>query len=319
MGFLPVFSLEWQEDFSDAIRAYQTWVGDWDQFAINKKGQLQSQSSEGGEMALFRSSGCTIAAEWLWWVRISGTCSAYNLVRLFPVITSADASADGFFVQVGGANKNIRFCAQEGGELSTLIEHPDRKKILDAAATYLSIRLVRDEDGWFELSTLRDGIDSVWIVEGSCFVDYVSGGYSGVLVKSSKTRGYDFFFDDFSAHGETQLQPIEEVSDEGSVCVTDYAVHFSPNNDGWEDVACISFEIPREGYLLDAQVYTASGVLVRRLCDEVILSDSGNICWDGTNEQSETVGNGIYVVYLHFRHPDTGDVLRKKIGVSVVY
>ena len=112
---------QFREDFSDADAAYSAWSGDWGRFAINRSGQLQSQSAAAAESMLWRESIASIDAEWSGWVRISGTCSAYNLVRCYLTLNGDSLQADAYYVQIGGANKNIVLYEQSHGNISKVI------------------------------------------------------------------------------------------------------------------------------------------------------------------------------------------------------
>jgi hypothetical protein len=150
-----VIAEEWQDDFSNPEHSQIVWWGNWESFAINKQGQLQSQATEAAESVLFHESTAAIHAEWQFWVRISGTCSAYNLIRFYIALEEEDVTSNGFFVQVGGANKNITLYQQKNGDAKKIIEDTTRKKILDSGASYLHVRVTRSEDGILRLYSLR--------------------------------------------------------------------------------------------------------------------------------------------------------------------
>ena len=158
---------EWQDDFSNPEHSQIVWWGNWESFAINKQGQLQSQASESAESVLFHESTAAINAEWQFWVRISGTCSAYNLIRFYIALEEEDVTSNGFFVQVGGANKNITLYQQKNGDAKKIIEDTTRKKILDSGASYLHVRVTRSEDGILRLYSQVEGKDSDWSEEGN--------------------------------------------------------------------------------------------------------------------------------------------------------
>lgn len=309
-----VFAEEWGDDFSNTEVSEREWEGDWDNFAINKQGQLQSQTAEAAESVLFHESTATIDAEWKFWVRISGTCSAYNLIR-FYIALEEDVTSNGFFVQVGGANKNITLYQQTEGEARKIIEDTTRKKLLDADASYVHVRVTRSEDGVMHLYSLVEGKDSVWTKEGECFVPMLSSKYSAIVIKNSKKRGYDFYIDDIYVKGEVQNTPLtdEETYNKASIQLQTESI--SPNGDGWEDEACITYYVPAQKTTAKLSIYTANGVLVKHV-PQVSSSSEGMVCWDGTNMNGQTVDIGVYVLHIEIQSP-TIPTLRQRYALSV--
>lgn len=311
---------EWRDDFANAEASQAHWVGDWGSFAINKQGQLQSQASQAGEHALLRSSHAAIDAEWGCWLRISGTCSAYNLVRFYLTLASEDTRSDGYFVQIGGTNKNITLYEQQDGLATKVIEHSERKKILDMDASYLYVKVTRESDGMFRLYSLVEGKDSIWIEEGSIFVPMVESKYSAIEVKNTKTRGYDFYVDDVYVRGERQQASLAGDADEemtGKAHLHIVSENISPNGDGWEDEVCVQYEVPNDDYKATIQVYTANGILVKQLCKKEAISLTGEFCWDGTTANGSTADIGVYVLYVELQNSKTHDTLRHRAAVAL--
>ena len=308
---------DWQDDFSNAIDSKAAWTGDWAHFAINKHGQLQSQVSQAAESALFHTNTCAIHAEWQCWVRISGNCSAQNQVRFYLTLTDKDINSDGYFVQIGGTNKNITLYEQNNGTSTKIIEHPQRIKCLDGSASYVNIRVTRDADGLFHLFSWIEGKDSTWVEEGAVFVPMVQSAYSAIYVRNSKTRGYDFYIDNVQVRGEQQLSPLGDEATNDKASATLLSDNLSPNHDGWEDEVCIQTLVPNDDYIATCAVYTANGMLVKTLCQQATISQSETICWDGTTLQGNTAEIGVYVLYIELRNQHTHDTLRQRMAVSL--
>lgn len=314
---------QFREDFSDANAAQSAWSGDWERFAVNRYGQLQSQAAAAAESMLWRESTASVDAEWSGWVRISGTCSAYNLVRCYLTLNGDSLQADAYYVQIGGANKNIVLYEQSHGNTSKVIENEVRKKILNDAAAVVCWRVTRGADGVFHLYSQVEGVDSAFVEEGSYFANTVRSEYFALYVKNSKQRGYDFYFDDIAVTGNPQGTPVHpsDDSDTSDTC-TSSSVHLltesiSPNGDGYEDEACISYTLPDDGYYATLDVYMPTGVLVRHICQNQSLPAEGTLCWDGTSGQHTPVEIGVYVLYIELKTTKTKDVLRRKFAVAV--
>lgn len=313
-----VFANQWFDDFSNVQQSKLEWRGDWSQFAINRNGQLQSQASSAGEGILFHASTCAINAEWQCKVRISGNCSAYNLMRFYIGLEEDDIYSNGYFVQVGGANKNITLYQQLDSTITKIIEHPNRKKCLDADASYVSLRVTRDERGVLNLYSKVEGIDTAWVEEGSTFVSMLVSQYSAVYVKNTKKRGYDFYIDDIFVTGEEQDEWISfDTESEQQVDIQLLSESFSPNYDGWEDDICFQYVTLSDGYQVTCTLYTINGVLVRNLYDNTSVSQEGTICWDGMNWQGEIAEAGVYVLHIELRNSMTNDVHRWRKAVAL--
>lgn len=324
LSVVPVLCFgQFGEDFSDADAAHSAWSGDWERFAVNRYGQLQSQSAAAAESMLWRESTAAIEAEWSGWVRISGTCSAYNLMRCYLTISGDSLNADAYYVQIGGANKNIVLYEQSNGSASKVIENEARKKILNNAVAVVRWRATRGADGIFHLYSQVEGTDSTMVEEGICFANQVHSEYFALYVKNSKQRGYDFYFDDIAVTGSPQSSPIHPSEDsDTSDTHTSPSIHLitesiSPNGDGYEDEACVSYALPDEDYRATFDVYTPTGVLVRHICQSQTLPAAGTLCWDGANAQGSPVEIGVYVLAIELKNTKTKDVLRRRFAVAV--
>lgn len=315
---------QWYEDFSDADSAYNAWSGDWERFAVNRNGQLQSQSAGAAESALWHESTAAIEASWSGWVRISGTCSAYNLVRCYLTLAGDSLSADAYYVQIGGANKNIVLYEQRNSNAIKVIENQERKKILSGSAMCVDWRVTRGADGMFHLYSQIEGIDSMSVEEGAYFANEVYSTYFAVYVKNSKQRGYDFYMDNISVSGVPQALPIhpeDESHDpngnEERATIRLLTESISPNGDGYEDEACLSYILPDDDYRTTLSVYTPTGVLVKQICKEQETPATGTLCWDGADGRGASVEIGVYVLAVEMKNSKTKDALRRRFAVAV--
>ena len=313
-----VMAMDWQDDFSNTELSQSVWFGDWHRFAMNQNGQLQSQSSEAAESILWHHSTIAIDAEWRCWVRIAGTCSAYNMFRFYIAMVHEDVLSDGYFVQIGGANKNITLYEQRDGSATKIIEHPLRKKLLDTSESRVYIKVTRAQNGVFRLYSMVESQDSTWVEEGSAFAQMVESAYSAVAVKNSQKRGYDFFIDDIYVTGAVQLSPLTPTVDDetGRAEVRILTDNISPNGDGWEDDVCVEYSVPNDGYTATLYVYTANGVLVDCIYDKQALSQTGLLCWNG-HVDDKVADIGVYVLYLELQNAKTRDMLRHRFAVSL--
>jgi hypothetical protein len=102
--------------------------------------------------------------------------------------------------------------------------------------------------------------------------------------------------------------------DSGNVFSAEFDV-FSPNNDGYRDMAVINIKMDREGYLAVIRVFDPVGSLVRTLGKRELLGTEGKITWDGRDEEGRLCSTGIYLIHMETIHVSGG---RKKAHKEVV-
>lgn len=77
-----------------------------------------------------------------------------------------------------------------------------------------------------------------------------------------------------------------------------YPAKFSPDNNGQDDVAAISWQLPAPGYTATILVLDAQGRQVKHLAGNLLLGNSGKVYWDGLNDQKLPAPPGIYVIFI---------------------
>lgn len=75
---------------------------------------------------------------------------------------------------------------------------------------------------------------------------------------------------------------------------------FSPDNDGYNDIATISYHLDTTGYMANVMVFDAQGRIIRRLVKNDLAGYSGKWTWDGFGENHERLAIGTYIVYTEF-------------------
>ena len=82
---------------------------------------------------------------------------------------------------------------------------------------------------------------------------------------------------------------------QGEITVTPEV--FSPDNDGIEDFATISYQFPARGYVANITIFDASGRPVRYLQKNALSGITGSYRWDGLGEKQQKLAQGIYIIY----------------------
>jgi hypothetical protein len=73
---------------------------------------------------------------------------------------------------------------------------------------------------------------------------------------------------------------------------------FSPDNDGFEDVAMISGQIPEASAIVRVRIFDIKGRLIRKLVKEQYTGSIFNFIWDGMDDQGRTARIGIYIIFI---------------------
>jgi len=72
---------------------------------------------------------------------------------------------------------------------------------------------------------------------------------------------------------------------------------FSPDNDGYDDIATISYQLKEPGYVANVSILDANGRLVRYFVKNALLGLKGSWNWDGLNEKGQKLPVGTYIIF----------------------
>ena len=72
---------------------------------------------------------------------------------------------------------------------------------------------------------------------------------------------------------------------------------FSPDNDGTDDFATITYHFPDPDYVCNITIFDAVGRPVRYLVHNAVCGPRGYFRWDGLDEKNRKLPMGVYVVY----------------------
>lgn len=90
----------------------------------------------------------------------------------------------------------------------------------------------------------------------------------------------------------------------------------SPDEDGFEDVLLINFDLDNTGYSANIKIFDAQGRQVKILAENTLLPTSGTIKWDGSTDDKFKARVGIYVVWAQIFNPN-GEVKEEKKAIVV--
>lgn len=72
---------------------------------------------------------------------------------------------------------------------------------------------------------------------------------------------------------------------------------FSPDNDGFDDLAVIHYKIDEPGYVANIIVFDGAGRIVKTLVRNATMSTTGHWIWNGLNDQNQSLPIGIYIIF----------------------
>lgn len=219
------------------------WIGEYDCFAINKNHQLQSKSCESGFHYLSTESNINSNFEVSFWSKIGVVPSSNQLIRVY-IISSNDNPLDGegYYIQIGGTNRNITFNRQHNNKNTKLIENSDRIDILNSDNNEVLVKLETKNNAIYLYSMVVD-IDNDYVEEGYCSVDYMGeSNYCSVVYKNTQSSRNSFFLDnivvkgDITNEGQSSQQENEEygIQDEDVYSLVINEIMFDPLSDGQE-------------------------------------------------------------------------------------
>ena len=90
----------------------------------------------------------------------------------------------------------------------------------------------------------------------------------------------------------------------------------SPDGDGYQDELEITYRLDDGSLAARAEVYSARGVMVRRLLNNALLGTHGTLVWDGRGENGATLPEGQYIILITlYDTTGTQQTLRRTVAV----
>ncbi|MDP2208374.1 MAG: lamin tail domain-containing protein [Bacteroidota bacterium] len=92
---------------------------------------------------------------------------------------------------------------------------------------------------------------------------------------------------------------------------------FSPDADGFEDHCIISYNLPSTAAMIRIRIFDSRGRIIRTLVNNEPSGSSGQVIWDGMNDERQKARIGIYVVLLEAFDVNGGNINTIKGAVVV--
>ena len=119
-------------------------------------------------------------------------------------------------------------------------------------------------------------------------IDYDGPSVQNNFHSASTSSGYGT-----PGYKNSQYQQDEKIPGE----ITVSPEIFSPDNDGNDDFATISYNFPSPGYVANITIFDASGRAVRYLEKNALSGIRGYFRWDGLDDKNRKLPQGIYIIY----------------------
>ncbi len=118
----------------------------------------------------------------------------------------------------------------------------------------------------------------------------------------------------YATPADKNSQILENVSDADEVSLASQT--FSPDNDGFEDVLRIQFNLPQPNYVANVTIYNDQGTIVKKLVQNQTISTQGEWIWDGIDQNNNKAKTGIHIIYVELFDLDGNVKKYKRTAVS---
>ncbi len=90
----------------------------------------------------------------------------------------------------------------------------------------------------------------------------------------------------------------------------------SPDDDGYQDLLFIEYQLPQSQYAVNIDIYTLQGILIKNLANNETLARQGVITWDGTDNKQQKAPIGIYLIKIKAFNAN-GEIIEQKLSCTV--
>ena len=91
----------------------------------------------------------------------------------------------------------------------------------------------------------------------------------------------------------------------------------SPDSDGYNDFLGVVYKLEEAGVVATVDIFTARGMLVKRICRNELLSVEGMVTWDGITDGNLRISRGIYLVVISLIYPSGKvELIRKPFSIA---
>ena len=322
---LPIMA-DFIETFDDGDFLHNpVWTGDVQSFAINPQNELQSKATEAGFHYLSTLSDVNTSAVWQFRCRISTEPSSGNHIRFYIVSdTENPIEGSGWYVRVGGSDKNVSLYKQSSGNEKKMLDNSDRKDVLSSDNNEVEVR-VEYNGSEIRLYSRISGVDNDFVLDGSKSVASLGvSSYCSLVYKTTAAATRCFFFDDIEVSGRSEAitddtgveddVPSYDIDEATQLVINE--VMFDPAEGGQEFVEVYNLTnefISLEGVILSTKNDEGSMRVGNKFPDGSFIEPQGYavLCKDadGLIEFHSIENSGVYECSWTRQLPNTGSTI----------
>lgn len=211
---------------------------------------------------------------------------------------------------------------------STLLSFWNYFSSADTTATYTvlnktSLNLNNDADAVIIYDSFQTTLDSLFFNSGWHNSSYLTT--KGVSLERRTFAGstndpYNWSSSSNFPSGGTPGKPnsisVNKVNNESSVTFSPNP--FSPDGDGFEDVALIAYQLRTEVHFVKVRIFDRLGRMIGELKNYTPAGSSGQLYWDGKNQAGQIAPMGTYIVLIEGFNSEnqTEESIKKVIVVA---
>lgn len=90
----------------------------------------------------------------------------------------------------------------------------------------------------------------------------------------------------------------------------------SPNNDGFQDIAFISYKIDKLGVMANLKIFDIRGNLIKVLANNSLLQTEGYFTWDGTSDINIELKTNYYILFVEL-YDNNGFLKRERFKIGL--
>ncbi|MCX7649607.1 MAG: lamin tail domain-containing protein [Flavobacteriales bacterium] len=119
--------------------------------------------------------------------------------------------------------------------------------------------------------------------------------------------------ENYGTPGYQNSQFMNAPADDAAMSL--YPDIFSPDNDGYNDVLLISFNLEKGGYIASVLVFDEAGRQVQTLARNLLLPPQATLSWNGQDAQGAKCRVGYYIIWAELFHEDGSKKRFRKAAV----
>ena len=217
----PAAHAQVADDFSDSdFSADPPWTGNADRFTVVPFGTdfaLRSDGLAASDTITLATASTVAAGRWAFTFHWEANLTNANGTRVYLVADTPDLGGDvfGYYVQLGTNNSDeIRLYRQDGPTTARVALGASEVPVVAGDEGTVSVVVLRDAAGGWRVS-----VGGAPVVEGVQDATYTASAALGVWLKHSSANGAAFFWDDFVADPDFDVDLTPPVPE--SVTVLD--------------------------------------------------------------------------------------------------